>query len=133
LLFLIVCICSLYLVLNVRPVCPTYFNGQSIHIIWYTPLCSYRLGIGEDLLGFVLYFCSECNLNICLFEEFYDFFCFFSVVRKNCPFCCLVLWACIFVQWLRLALSKGPNWVGVFSPTFTWGRKQIQFPKCRVL
>jgi hypothetical protein len=32
------------------------------------------------------------------------------------------------VQWLRLALSKGPNWVGVFSP-FTWGRKQIQFPK----
>jgi hypothetical protein len=36
------------------------------------------------------------------------------------------------VQWLRLALSKRPNWVGVFSPTFTWGRKQIQFPKRRV-
>jgi predicted RNA-binding Zn-ribbon protein involved in translation (DUF1610 family) len=33
---------------------------------------------------------------------------------------------------LRLALSKGPNWVGVSSPTFTWGRKQIQFPKRRV-
>jgi hypothetical protein len=32
----------------------------------------------------------------------------------------------------RLALSKGPNWVGVFSPTFTWGRKQIQFPKHHV-
>jgi hypothetical protein len=31
------------------------------------------------------------------------------------------------------ALSKGPNWVGVFSPTFTWGRQQIQFPKRRVL
>jgi hypothetical protein len=33
--------------------------------------------------------------------------------------------------------SVGPlrknNWVGVFSPTFTWGRKQIQFPKRRVL
>jgi hypothetical protein len=28
-------------------------------------------------------------------------------------------------QWLRLALSMGHNWVGVFSPTFTWGRKQI--------
>jgi hypothetical protein len=28
--------------------------------------------------------------------------------------------------------SKGPNWVGVFSPTFTWGRKQIQLPKCHV-
>jgi hypothetical protein len=36
------------------------------------------------------------------------------------------------IQWLRLALSKGPNWVGVFSPTFTWGRKHIQFPKRRV-
>jgi hypothetical protein len=35
-------------------------------------------------------------------------------------------------HWLRLALSKGPNWVGVSSPTFIWGRKQIQFPKCRV-
>jgi hypothetical protein len=36
-------------------------------------------------------------------------------------------------QWLRLALSKGPNWVGVFFPPFfTWGRKQIQFPKRRV-
>jgi hypothetical protein len=35
--------------------------------------------------------------------------------------------------WLRWALSKGPNWVGVFSPTFTWGRKQIQFPKRHVL
>jgi hypothetical protein len=29
LLFLIACICSLYLVLNVRPVCPIYFNGQT--------------------------------------------------------------------------------------------------------
>jgi hypothetical protein len=35
-------------------------------------------------------------------------------------------------QWLRLALCKGPNWVGVFSPPFIWGRKQIQFPKRRV-
>jgi hypothetical protein len=31
------------------------------------------------------------------------------------------------VQWLRLALSKGSNTVGVF--TLTWGRKQIQCPK----
>jgi hypothetical protein len=39
------------------------------------------------------------------------------------------------VVWLRLALSKGPNRVGAFSPFltfFTWGRKQIQFPKLRV-
>jgi hypothetical protein len=31
-------------------------------------------------------------------------------------------------QWLRLALSNGPNGVGVSHP-FTWRRKQIQFPK----
>jgi hypothetical protein len=36
------------------------------------------------------------------------------------------------LQWFRFALSKWPNWVGVFSPTFTWGRKQIQFPKRHV-
>jgi hypothetical protein len=32
------------------------------------------------------------------------------------------------VQWLRLALSNGANWVGVSCP-HTWGRKHIQFPK----
>jgi hypothetical protein len=31
------------------------------------------------------------------------------------------------VQWLRLALSKGPNWGGISR--HTWGRKQIEFPK----
>jgi hypothetical protein len=31
---------------------------------------------------------------------------------------------------LRLALPKGPNWVGIFP--LTWGRKQIQFPKRRI-
>jgi hypothetical protein len=30
-----VCICSLYLTMNVLPVWPTYFNGQSRHFIWY--------------------------------------------------------------------------------------------------
>jgi hypothetical protein len=40
--------------------------------------------------------------------------------------------SCDWDQWLRLALSKGPNWVGVVSPTFTRARKQIQFPKRRV-
>jgi hypothetical protein len=32
---------------------------------------------------------------------------------------------------MRLALSKGPNWVGVF-PLLIWGRKQVQFPKRQV-
>jgi hypothetical protein len=35
------------------------------------------------------------------------------------------------VQWLRLALSKGPNRVGAVVP-FTWGRKRNLFPKRRV-
>jgi hypothetical protein len=37
------------------------------------------------------------------------------------------------VQWLRLALSKGPNWLGTNPSPLTWGRKQIQFPKRYVL
>jgi hypothetical protein len=41
-------------------------------------------------------------------------------------------WRVVTMEWLRLALSKGPNWVGVFFPPFTLGRKQIQFPKRRV-
>jgi hypothetical protein len=36
------------------------------------------------------------------------------------------------VQWSRLALSEGSNWVGVFRPPLRWGREQIQFPKHRV-
>jgi hypothetical protein len=38
----------------------------------------------------------------------------------------------VVAQWLRLALSKGPNWVGVFSLHFTGERKQFQFLKRRV-
>jgi hypothetical protein len=34
-------ICSLYLVLNDRPVCPMYFVGQLKRFIWYTPFFSY--------------------------------------------------------------------------------------------
>jgi hypothetical protein len=37
LLFFMSLICSLYLVLNGRPVCPVYFIGQLMHFIWYTP------------------------------------------------------------------------------------------------
>jgi hypothetical protein len=36
-------------------------------------------------------------------------------------------------EWLRLTLSRGPNWVVVFPTPLTWGWKQIQFPKCRVI
>jgi hypothetical protein len=34
LLFLMVSMCSLNLILNVLPVCPMYFSGQSRHLIW---------------------------------------------------------------------------------------------------
>jgi hypothetical protein len=37
----------------------------------------------------------------------------------------------LVIEWFRLALSKGPNWV--VSCPLTWGRKQIQFPKRCVL
>jgi hypothetical protein len=32
------------------------------------------------------------------------------------------------IQWLRLDVSNGPNWVGV-SHHMTWSRKRIHFPK----
>jgi hypothetical protein len=36
LLFLIACMCSLYLVWNALPICSTYFCRQSNHFIWQT-------------------------------------------------------------------------------------------------
>jgi hypothetical protein len=41
LLFFMYLICSLYLVLNGRLVCPMYFIGQLMQLIWYTPFFSY--------------------------------------------------------------------------------------------
>jgi hypothetical protein len=49
------------------------------------------------LYWFCTLFCSDCNLYICFFIKSCDFFCFFSVVCKNGPFYCLLLWACVFV------------------------------------
>jgi hypothetical protein len=43
----------------------------------------------------------------------------------------LLCWVPYRKQWLKLALSKGPNKVGVSS--LTWGWKQIRFPKRCVL
>jgi NhaP-type Na+/H+ or K+/H+ antiporter len=41
LLVLIACMCSLYLVFSVLPVCPMYLSGKSRHSIWYIPLLLY--------------------------------------------------------------------------------------------
>jgi hypothetical protein len=55
----------------------------------------------------------------------------FSLTDDTCKEFAMKGWSW-FVQWLRLALCKGPNWVGVSCP-LTWRRKQIQFPKRCVL
>jgi hypothetical protein len=41
-------------------------------------------------------------------------------------------WTTYVTGWLRLAISNGPNRLGVSCP-LTWRRKQIQFPKHRVI
>jgi hypothetical protein len=38
---LIACVCSLYLVRNFLPVCPTYSSWHLFHFIWYMPLLLY--------------------------------------------------------------------------------------------
>jgi hypothetical protein len=55
-LFLTACICPLYLVLNVWPICPIYFNGQSMHLIWYTPLSSYSSRCRRGFTKFCMVF-----------------------------------------------------------------------------
>jgi hypothetical protein len=69
-----------------------------------------------------------------------------SKVQKFLPSSSVHVFNSMMVQWLRLALSQGPNRVGVSFPVIevssvtgteqsrcfhphTWGRKQIQFPK----
>jgi hypothetical protein len=56
LLLLISCMCSLYLVLNVLPVYPTYFSGQSMHFIWQMPLLLYLSICGCGLNIFCIVF-----------------------------------------------------------------------------
>jgi hypothetical protein len=59
-----------------------------------------------------------------LTEFFLDFFHpVFQKTRRFGNWICFHPQVKVGVQWLRLALSKGPNWVGVLFPTFTWGRK----------
>jgi hypothetical protein len=55
LLFLIACICSLYLDLNVLPVWPMYFSGQSMHFIWQMALllCEWGFNVRYSVLCFM--------------------------------------------------------------------------------
>jgi hypothetical protein len=65
LLFLIACMCYLYLVWNVRPLCPMYFRGQSVHLISYTPLFSYPRICGWGFTMFCIVFLVRNAIFIC--------------------------------------------------------------------
>jgi hypothetical protein len=60
-------ICSLYLVLNGRPVCPIYFIEQLMHFNWHTPFFSY---LSVCVYGFNMFCTVFFVLNaifICVF------------------------------------------------------------------
>jgi hypothetical protein len=59
--------CSLHLVLNDRPVCPMYFNGQLKHFIWYTPLSSYLSVAVFDLSMLCIAFLVLKAIFMCVF------------------------------------------------------------------
>jgi hypothetical protein len=69
LLYCVACMCSLYLVLKFLPICPTYFNGHSLHLFWYIPLLLY-LSVWFFGLEVVLYcvFSFVCYSYICVFK-----------------------------------------------------------------
>jgi hypothetical protein len=66
LLFLIACICSLYLVQNARPVCPKYFSGQFMHFIWQMPVFSYLSICEWGFTVFCIVFCVQNTIFICV-------------------------------------------------------------------
>jgi hypothetical protein len=89
-LLLIANICSLYLVWNVLPVCPMYFNGKSRYLICYMPLFSY-LSVCE--YGFIV-LCSVFWMLFCLvfsFKSFVILFLSFPLYVKAAHF---TLWCC---------------------------------------
>jgi hypothetical protein len=66
----------LYLVLNVRSVCPIYFNGQSMHLIWHTPLFSYssRCRRGFTKFSMVFFFVRNAILIFVSLKRFAIYF-----------------------------------------------------------
>jgi hypothetical protein len=57
LLLLMSWICSLYLLLNVRPLCPMYFSVQSRRFIWWMPLLLYLSVCAWGFNIFCIVFC----------------------------------------------------------------------------
>jgi hypothetical protein len=81
----------LYLVLNVRPVCPIYFTGQSMHFICYMPLFSYS---SRCMRGFTK-FCIVLLVQnaILIFVSLKSF----AISFVSSPISCLMLLAYIVV------------------------------------
>jgi hypothetical protein len=88
--------CSMYLIRNIRPVCPVYFIGQSTQFFGYKQ-------ISRDLVLYLLvefYYIfnvsySECYF-ICASLKICDL-CYFSAICKNSRFRFLMLQTCVFV------------------------------------
>jgi hypothetical protein len=95
LLFLIACMCSLYLVWKVLPVCPMYLSGQSKHFIWYMPLLLYLSFCGHCPTMFCIVFRVLNAIFILVSSNNCDFSCFFSNISECGPF--LVLWVRVSV------------------------------------
>jgi hypothetical protein len=81
--FMIACLCSLYLVWNVRPVCPVYFSGQSIHLIWYMSLFSYLSICGWGFTMFCIVFLVRNAFIWASLERFEIFFLSLPVYAKK--------------------------------------------------
>jgi hypothetical protein len=54
-------VCSSYRVFNVRPVCPMYLSGHSLHFNWYIPLWLYVSVVSS--LGFRWFCIALIDLN----------------------------------------------------------------------
>jgi hypothetical protein len=67
LLFLTACMCSLYLLWNVLPVCPMYFSGQSRLFIWKMSLLLYLSVCGWCFTMFCIVFCILNDIIIWVF------------------------------------------------------------------
>jgi hypothetical protein len=92
LLFLNACMCSLYLVRNVLPVCLMYVSGQSKHIIWQIPLSLYLSVRGCCFNIFCILILSyECYFYLGALPYYCDFL-FFSAICQRGPFRFLLLW-----------------------------------------
>jgi hypothetical protein len=87
--------------------------------IWFVSCFLHLLSTSFSVLVLDLYI--HCQHFYCTFS------CYLSLTDTNLRCLCGCMTLTYTVQWLTLALSNGPSWVGVSHP-YTWRWKQIQFP-----